>query len=229
MSKNDFSSRTAIVFGATGCLGKAISFELAKLNVKLILVGQRKSKLEEIDDNIKEITNLNSTLVPLDISHTKSLEKLSPIIFNKFKKIDILINSASFFPKLSPLNHIPPKDFSKIININIIAAWNIIRIFEPLLNISDAGKAYFMICKKKKYREPYFSPYSITSNGIESLINNWKKEIIKSNLKVCCYDPGPIMSNLRKKSFPGENQDNLVTPKKAAKKFVNKLVQSYLE
>ena len=37
------------------------------------------------------------------------------------------------------------------------------------------------------------------------------------------------MSNLRKKSFPGENQDNLVTPKKAAKKFVNKLVQSYLE
>ena len=76
MSKNDFSSRTAIVFGATGCLGKAISFELAKLNVKLILVGQRKSKLEEIDDNIKEITNLNSTLVPLDISHTKSLDSL---------------------------------------------------------------------------------------------------------------------------------------------------------
>ena len=37
------------------------------------------------------------------------------------------------------------------------------------------------------------------------------------------------MSNLRKISFPGENQDNLITPKKAAEKFVNEIVKSYLE
>ena len=104
---------------------------MARLNIKLILVGQRIDKLEEIDDNIPAINNITSTLVPLDISHTKPIEKLSPIIFEKYKKIDILINSASFFPKLSPVSHIPPKDFKKLININIIAAWNIIRVFEP--------------------------------------------------------------------------------------------------
>ena len=229
MNTVDFSKKIALIFGATGCFGENISYEMARLNIKLILVGQRIDKLEEIDDNIKKINNITSTLVPLDISHTKSIEKLSPIIFEKYKKIDILINSASFFPKLSPVSHIPPKDFNKLININIIAAWNIIRVFEPLLKISDSGKVYFMVCKKKKYQEPYFSPYILSSKGIEVLVNSWNKEINRSNLKVSTYDPGPLMSNLRKKSFPGESQESLVTPQIAAKKFINKLKKSYLE
>ena len=70
MNTVDFSKKIALIFGATGCFGENISYEMAKLNIKLILVGQRIDKLEEIDDNIKKINNITSTLVPLDISHT---------------------------------------------------------------------------------------------------------------------------------------------------------------
>ena len=221
--------KIALIFGATGYLGEALSYELAKINTKLILVGKNIKKLEKIDDNLKKIAKTNVTLVPLDLSHGRSIDKFSSIVSKKFKKIDILINSASFFPKLSPINHINPKDFNKIININIIATWNIIRVFDPLLKASNAGRAYFMICKKKKYKEPYFTAYSLSSNAIETLISNWQKEIVNSNLIVETYDPGPFLSQLRTSSFPGENKNDLITPEIAAKGIIKKLKNSYLE
>ena len=79
-----------------------------------------------------------------------------------------------------------------------------------------------MICKRKKYKEPYFTPYSLSSNAIETLIKNWQKEIIKRNFIVDVYDPGPINSNLRRKSFPGEDFKNLISADTAAKKFLKK-------
>ncbi len=223
------TKKIALIFGATGCLGESISYELAKENTQLILVGKNKSKLEKIDDNIKKSVNNNSTLVPLDLSHSRSIDKFGSIFYEKFKKVDILINSSSFFPKLSPLNHIQPKDFNKIINVNIVAAWNIIRVFDPLLKASNAGRAYFMICKKKKYKEPYFTAYSLSSSAIETLIKNWQKETIKTNLIVETYDPGPFLSQLRTNSFPGENKESLTTPIIIAKRFIKKLKNSYLE
>ena len=223
------TKKIALIFGATGCIGEAITYELAKTNIKLVLIGKSISKLEKIDDNLKKLTTTNATLVPLDLSHGRSIDKFSSIIYEKFKKIDILINSAAFFPKLSPINHIHPKDFNKIINTNIVASWNIIRVFDPLLKASNSGRAYFLVCKKKKYKEPYFTAYSLTSNAIETLIKNWRIESTKSNLTIETYDPGPVLSQLRTNSFPGENKKNLITPTVAARKFIKKLKNSYLE
>tara|TARA_B100000686_G_C16709899_1_gene928476 strand:+ start:649 stop:1323 length:675 start_codon:yes stop_codon:yes gene_type:complete len=223
------SERIALVFGATGCIGEAICCELAKNKIKLILVGKNTNKLELLDDKIKKINNKNSTLVPLDLSHSRSIDKLGSVIFEKFKKIDLLINLASFFPKLSPITHISPKDFNKIININIVSAWNIIRVFDPLLKMSNNGRVYFMVCKRKKYKEPYFTSYSLTSNAIETLIKNWRMETVNSSLSIYTYDPGPVLSNLRKNSFPGENKNKLQKPSLVAKKFVKELKNSYLE
>ncbi len=220
------NNNIALIFGATGQLGREITNELSKLNTTLILVGKNQEKLKQINEDIKNNLKKNITLVSTDLSHTRSIEKLGNEIFKRFGKLDVLINCTSFFPKLSPINHITPKDFNKIVNINIIASWNIIRSFDPLLKLSKQGRAYFMICKKYK-KKPYFSSYNLANSAIETLISTWQEENNKSNLKVEAYDPGIFASPLRSQTFPGENKNKIMTANKAAKIFIKNYKNNY--
>jgi short-subunit dehydrogenase len=220
-------TRIALIIGATGTIGKEIVENLISKNIKLILVSKNSDKLDKLYNKIINTALLKPLIMPLDISHGRSIDKLGGIVFEKYKKLDLLINCSSFYPKLSPINHILPKDFNKIIKINISANWHLIRAFDPLLRFSNHGRAYFFVCKQKIYSEPYFSSYSLTSNSIDSLIKSWQKEIKKTDIKVNTYDPGPIISNLRSNAFPGENKNKLNTAKYAAISFINLLEESY--
>ena len=220
-------TRLALIIGATGTLGKAITKKLASKNIQLILVSKNIDKLEELYDEIINISKLKPIIITLDLSHGRSIDKLGGKIFEKYKNLDILINCSSFYPKLTPIHHINPKDFNKLVNINISASWQLIRAFDPLLRFSKYGRAYFFICKRKKYNEPYFSSYILSSNAIEALIKSWQKEIKNTNIIVSTYDPGPVAGTLRNTIFPGENNNNLNTPELSANHFINLLEKSY--
>ena len=221
------NERIALIVGATGTLGTAITNNLISKNIQLILVAKNTYRLEKLYNDVKDKAVLSPKIIPLDLNHSRSIDKLGGVIFDKYKKLDILINCSSFYPKLSPINHILPKEFYKIMNINIVANWQLIRAFDPLLRLSKFGRAYFFICKRKLYNEPYFSAYALSSHSIESLINSWQKETKKTDIKVNTYDPGPIISKLRNSAFPGENKKNINTAKEAATKFINFVEDSY--
>lgn len=219
--------RIALIVGATGTLGEAITNNLIEKNIQLILVAKNTDRLEKVYDKIIDKALLKPIVIPLDLKHGRSIDKLGGIIFEKYKKLDILINCSSFYPKLTPISHFLPKEFKKIIDTNIAANWHLIRAFDPLLRFSKNGRSYFFVCKQKIYQEPYFSSYKFSSDSIESIVKSWEKEIKKTNIKVFTYDPGPIRSKLRKSAFPGENVKNITTSKIAANKFIKFLENSY--
>jgi short-subunit dehydrogenase len=221
------NKRIALVTGATGTLGKEITYSLITKNIEVVLLSKDMKKLETLYDEIVTAAVYKPTIIPLDLNHGRSIDKLGREIYEKFKKLDILVSCSSYFPKLSPINHITPKDFNKIVNINITANWQLIRALDPLLRLSNYGRAYFLTCKEKTYSEPYFSAYSLTSSSVESMIKNWQSEINKTNIKVNTFDPGPVLSPLRKSAFPGEDKNKLQTPQKAANKLINLLEKSY--
>ena len=221
------NKRIALVTGATGTLGRAITYSLITKNIEVILLSKDIKKLEILYDEVITAAAYKPTIIPLDLSHGRSIDKLGGRIYEKFKKLDILFSCSSYFPKLSPINHITPKDFNKIVNINITANWQLIRSLDPLLRLSNYGRAYFLTCKEKTYNGAYFSAYSLTSSSIEAMIKNWQNEVKKTNIKVNTFDPGPILSPLRNSSFPGEDKSKLKTPQKAATQFINLLEKSY--
>ena len=221
------NKRIALVTGATGQFGKAIINSLITKNIEVILVSKDIIKLEKLYDEIINVAVFKPLIISLDLRHGRSIDKLGGKIFDKYRKLDILISCSSFFPKLSPINHTSPKDFNKIVDTNITANWHLIRAFDPLLRLAKYGRAYFLICKQKTYNEPYFTAYSLTSSSLESMIKNWQLETKKFNIKINTYDPGPILSKLRNSAFPGENKSKLSTAEKAANKLINLLEQSY--
>src|SRR5688500_20260143 len=96
--------KVAIVTGAGGGVGKAISKRLSSEGCKVTMIGRNRSKLQKA---AAEIGNKKNTMTVIaDI--TKEAEVLSAIdqTINSFDKIDILVNNAGTINDPVPFHEI---------------------------------------------------------------------------------------------------------------------------
>lgn len=96
----DFSGKNVLITGAGTGIGRALAVEMANRGAGICIVGRRMDKLEETKSLITK-DNSNCFCFAADISAKEELEKLVEFIDEKFKSVDILVNSAGISTPLS--------------------------------------------------------------------------------------------------------------------------------
>ena len=99
--------------------------------------------LEEVDDAVQAAGG-HATLVPLDLTDFAAIDRLGAAIFERHRRLDILVANAGLLGTLTPLAHIDPKEWQRVLDVNLTANWRLIRSLDPLLRASPAGRAIFV-------------------------------------------------------------------------------------
>ena len=85
--------KTALVTGGGSGIGAASAMTLASAGAKVMIVGRRKEKLEQVrDDIIRE--GGKCSIYPCDISSEVACKEVIEHFVSEFKTMDILVNSA---------------------------------------------------------------------------------------------------------------------------------------
>ena len=218
-----FQNKIALVTGASRGLGRAVAKNLAKNGAELILVSRTISALESLDDEIKKLES-NSTIVPLDLEDNESIDLLGGEIHKKWGKLDILVSCAGIVGDITPISHLDPKVWNKVINLNLNVNYRLIRSFEPLLKISEGADVVFVSDTKTRKLDPYWGAYNISKLGLEALIKTWKKEINLTKIKAHIFNPQDMDTHLRSSFMPGEKNKNLKNPSEMAN-LLTKLIR----
>ena len=124
--------KVALVTGASRGLGFATALHLASEGAHIIATARTKGGLEELDDAVKAAGS-TATLVPMNITDMDAIDRLGAAIFERCKKLDILIGNAGTLGKLTPLAHIDPKVWDETMAINVTSNYRLIRSMDPLL------------------------------------------------------------------------------------------------
>ena len=210
---NKMKNKVALVTGASRGLGRSIAKSLALEGAELILVGRTIGALEELDDEIKSIGS-KSTIVPMDLEDNENIDILGGEINKKWGKLDILVSNAGIVGEITPISHLDPKIWNKVINLNLNVNFRLIRSFEPLLKNSDKSYAIFISDNNIKKINPFWAAYNISKLGLETLVETWKKEITLTNIKAIVFNPGDMKTDLRASFMPGEKNNDLNNPEK---------------
>lgn len=211
----DFDGRVALVTGASRGIGYQIAKQLGERGAHVIALARTVGGLEDLDDEIKAAGG-QTTLVPLDLMDFDALDRLGAAIFERWKKLDILVGNAGMLGVLSPLGHISPKDFEKVMSVNVTANWRLIRSLDPLLRQSDAGRALFLTSFHAQTHTAFWGLQSISKAAVEAMAKTWANESLQTAMKINLADPGPTRTGLRAKAMPGETPENLPTPRHVA-------------
>lgn len=221
MSKR-LSGRIALVTGASRGIGRAAAIALGAAGAHVICVARTVGGLEETDDAVQKAGG-TATLVPLNLKDFAAIDRLGASIFERWKKLDAFLGNAGTLGVLTPLSHLDPKVFQELVDINVTANWRLIRSFDPLLRLSDAGRVLFLSSGAARRHTPFWGGYAMSKAALESLAFTYAEECSGTKVKVNVLNPGPMRTLMRAKAMPGEDPSTLPRPEELAPLIVELL------
>ncbi len=212
----DLTGRIALVTGASRGVGYFIAKQLAAAGAHVVAVARTVGGLEELDDEIKAERARSgkgeATLVPLDLTDMAGIDRLGGAIHDRWKKLDILVANAGVLGTISPIGHVEAKVFEKVMTINVVGTWRLIRSVDPLLGFSDAGRAIVVTSSNAHSGQAFWAPYAASKAAVEALVRGWAAETASMPIRINAFDPGRMRTAMRAQAMPGENPETVPHP-----------------
>lgn len=212
--------RIALITGASRGIGAAVAEAFAREGAHLILVARTVGGLEETDDRVKAAGG-TATLVPLDLTDYPAIDRLGASIFERWKKLDVMVANHGVLGVLTPVAMYDPKMWDEVMAVNLSASHRLIRIMDPLLRQSDAGRAIFVTSGAAVGERPNWGAYAVSKAALEAMVRSYAGETRKTKLRINLLNPGAVRTKMRATAFPGEDPMTLKTPEDIAPAFVD--------
>ncbi|MEK9724671.1 MAG: SDR family NAD(P)-dependent oxidoreductase [Rhodospirillaceae bacterium] len=213
--------RIALVTGASRGIGFAVARRFAAEGAHVVAVARTVGGLEDLDDEIRLITGQSATLVPMDITDGERIDQMGAALHERFGRLDVLVGNAGVLGQLSPLAHVDPKVWDQVIAVNLTANWRLLRSMDPLLRLSDAGRAIFVTSTVGAEPRAYWGPYAVAKAGLEMLTRTYAEEVATTPVRANLINPGGTRTAMRAQAMPGEDPESLAAPEARTDLFVD--------
>jgi NAD(P)-dependent dehydrogenase (short-subunit alcohol dehydrogenase family) len=206
----------ALVTGATRGIGRASAIGLADAGAHVIAASRTQGALEELDDEIKSRTGQSATLVPLDITKGDDIDQLGRAIWERWGRLDVMVHAAAQLGDMTPVSHLEPKVWDKVLAANMTATYRLIRSMEPVLRQSKAARPIFVTSGIARTPRAFWGLYAATKAGMDALVTSWADELETTPIRPVLLSPGPMRTKMRAQAFPGEDPSTLPDPSEIA-------------
>lgn len=205
--------RVILITGAGDGIGRQIALACARHGAQTILLGKTVNKLEKVYDEIEALGAPEAALYPLQLEGATPADyaALADILMQQYGRLDGLLHNAAALPYLSRIKDYEPEDWLKVIQTNLNAPFMLSQaLLEPLLASPSASVLF--TSDQRILGKPFWGAYAASKAASDVLALTWAEELRNTSVRVNCVDPGPTLSPLRKRVYPGEDNQNIKSP-----------------
>lgn len=218
-----FEGRLALITGASRGIGAATAQALASAGAHVILVARTASALEEVEERIHAAGG-SATIAPLDLTDGESIGKLAGAVAERWQKLDILVLNAAMLGSLTPVQDIDPKEYSRILSLNLLSNQAMVAAFDPLLKRSEQAHVVALTSSVGDEPRAFWGAYGSSKAALENLLGAYADETENTGrVTVHIVDPGATRTRMRALAFPGEEPESVKPPETVAQSIVERL------
>lgn len=188
--KGKLEGKVALITGASGAIGSAISFRLAMEGATIIACGRNIENLKTVEEQIKN-NNGKIYLYKLDVTDEENIDKVCEDVIKKFGKIDILINNAGGSARdKKNFNYLQDiKVIKEVIEVNLLGTMLCTRKIEPIMVKQKSGKIINMGSVIGTNGLAQFTDYAAAKAGIIGFTKSLAIELAEHGITVNCISP----------------------------------------
>ena len=214
------TGKLALVTGASRGIGAATAEALAGAGAHVILTARTTAGLEEVEDRIHAAGG-NATIAPLDLTDGDSIGRLATAITGRWQALDILVLNAATLGSLAAVPAIDPKEFARLLTLNVGAQQALIAAFDTMLRASSDARVLAVTSSVGGTARPYWGAYGASKAALEILVNAYGEEVKNiSKIRTHIVDPGATRTTMRARAYPGEDPATLKGPETVAEAIV---------
>jgi len=223
MKDNPLTGKLALVTGASRGIGAATAEALAAAGTHVILVARTAPALEEIEERIHQAGG-SATIAPLDLTDGENIGKLAAAVAERWQKLDLLVLNAAMLGSLTPVQDIDPKEYSRLLSLNLLANQALIAAFDPLLKRADSADIVALTSSVGSEPRAFWGAYGSSKAALETLLGAYADETAYTGrIRVHIIDPGATRTRMRALAFPGEEPESVKAPEVVAKAIADRL------
>lgn len=188
-------AKVALITGATRGIGKAIAIRLANAGFDIALNYRKEN--DDLTNTKVEIEKAGVDCLPVqgDISSFEDCERIAKEIFDKFGKIDVLVNNAGITKDML-LMRMKPEDFSSVVDVNLIGTFNMTRNVVPYMVKARSGKIVNISSVVGIEGNAGQANYAASKAGIIGFTKSLARELGSRNILVNAVAPGFIETDM---------------------------------
>lgn len=189
---NCLKGKVVVVTGGGKGLGKYIAKKLAKEGAIVIITGRNKGQLV---DTVKEIGE-NSSYYVFDIKKFPQGEDFIRKIYEKYGKIDCLINNAGISLHEKDFFDVTEEGFKNQIDTNLYGGFFLTQHYlkKYVSEGQKEGNVIFISSERGDYCDNI--PYGLTKAAVNSLVKGLSTEFYRIGVRVNAVAPGVTATDM---------------------------------
>lgn len=185
----DLKGTEALVLGASGTLGKAIAFELARRGANLWLHYNRSENAREFFNSLQTQFGINVKVTQADFNNPDEITAFGKELNQSGKAFQFFINASGVLMSRKP---------GKVMNVNHYAPLQLFKNILPSLK----GSALFVGAAAEDVNVPEIHPFISAKRSLHGVLASMSGELLKSGNYLVWYIPGILNGGMLKNIDP---------------------------
>ena len=198
----DVSRKNIWITGASSGIGRALAFQLAAQNNKLILSARHEEVLRDLASDLDR-QNHKSIVMPIDFSDADAALQRSEEIIAEVGKVDILIHAAGISQR-AKVNEAEMDVFRSVMEVNYFGLIAAVKAVLPRMLSSGKGTIVAISSVAGKIGSKNRSGYSGSKFAVCGFMDCLRAEIARSGVHCLTVCPGYVKTNIARNALQAD-------------------------
>ncbi|WNZ27693.1 SDR family oxidoreductase [Leptolyngbya sp. NK1-12] len=186
-----FAGKTILITGGAGDIGKATAQRFAANGAGVVLLDLNQTKMADV---VQELQHYH---VPIDafycdVTSVDSVAQAFSQAVTQCKRIDYIFNNAGYQGVFAKTDNYPEDDFQKVIDINVIGVFHVLKAAAQHLRNSGGGAIVNMASHAGVDGPPNMLAYAASKFAVIGMTQTAAKDLAPYGIRVNALSPSLI-------------------------------------
>jgi|SRR5579863_359815 len=185
-----------VITGATRGLGRAMAERFMEAGHTVLGCGRGHAEIARLTRKFPKPHEFST----VDVSRDEAVQDWAKRVVQEHGAPDLLINNASLINRNAALWNVPPEEFQRVMDVNVVGVANCIRHFVPAMLARKSGVIVNFSSGWGRSASPEVAPYCATKWAIEGLTAALAQEL-PAGMAAIPLNPGIINTEMLQSCF----------------------------
>lgn len=165
----DLTDRVVLITGGSRGLGREMAFAVARCGADVIVASRNLDSCAVTAKAIEQATGRTVMPYRVHVGRWEQLDSLVDACYDRFGKLDVLINNAGMSPVYDSLTSVTEKLFDAVLNLNLKGPFRLSALVGERM-IADGSGSIVNISSTASVRpRPHVLPYAAAKAGLNTM------------------------------------------------------------